>query len=685
MKLSEICLVNTWSDRFNIRGQLSLIHVNDTVHVIEYKDSERSIAVDIDLIELREPDNTVRFTFPRGSNDRLIFKIEDQVEFSVLTQAREDCQAICDMKLRLNSILRDSYYSGIYSNLDPDAKLILGDEIDRMKKENPGVFFSSLLNARLMRQDTLNSSHTTKNEDSTAIALADVQCVFCDAPKLIYKELDFLIHPNVPTTSDGKNIYMCSICIENWKEYREIAEHEDQLVLEGEINEEICAICSDTPSTLVLCGNCPRSYCNNCLQRILTTKELNELNMNPDADWLCMCCNTGFSDHPVLCRTVWKMVQSCPGRRGLHYGTIVPYSRTGQHALQSNHNNSNKTEHSSKVLSNDAMKLKSALGNGLPIDLAVAKTDAAANVPLLMSLTGKNTTISTPKSMERRSSISAEEDISPRVSSRRQHHQAHSSSTSSNTGSSVRPAAPQKGRRPQQTLYDIEDVVPEKVLQNRNKLASSSNNRKNRMEKRYGDQAIIVRGSSGGGSGLQPSGIVLDEKYYFSQYVCYYNLLCQDISRRTTRIKAASAAVIVSSPKSRGSSKAGAGSNSGVKRKYKAEEEEVLTDDVCFLCKDGGDLIECDWRCSTAKHGERCLKVYHSYCLDFEVADDKNWCCPRHYCDMCGNQTLKYICKYCPVSLCANCPETFVKKVCYFFIIVPIYYLFLIILINIYE
>ena len=43
------------------------------------------------------------------------------------------------------------------------------------------------------------------------------------------------------------------------------------------------------------------------------------------------------------------------------------------------------------------------------------------------------------------------------------------------------------------------------------------------------------------------------------------------------------------------------------------------TDDICFLCKDGGELIECDWRCYSAKNGERCLKCYHAYCLDYEV------------------------------------------------------------------
>lgn len=584
MKLTEICLVNTWSDRFSIEGKLSLLHVNDTIHVIEYKDNERSIAVDIDLVELRSPDSTIRFTFPRGSNDKLVFKVEDESEFYILCKAKEDCQAICDLKLRLNSLLRDAYYSGVYSNLDPDAKINLNDEMDRLKRENPAVHFSALLNTQDSKP-TNNSIHKVYREtsDENTVRLSEVSCVFCDSAKLMFKDLEFVLHPNVSQNSANRPVFMCGVCIENWKEFRENAEHEGQLVLPGEVNEEICAVCSDTPESLVLCGECPRSFCQNCLQHLLSPSELQEVNKSDD-DWVCVCCVSGQSRNPPLARTAWKMVMPGTGKRGYAHGTLVPYSKSKQ---------------ARPIQPVEPTLLPSAPQptGAIPPSLAALATGA-----------GASRTAAAARSTSANGSKYEEVTPEPKKSSR--------------TAATMRKAS-----------YDEDEVDPLASLQAANKNAASSNNRGKRMEKRQRDLS---------GTAVSPE---LDEKYYFGQYVGYYNLLCEDVAQRR-----AAAEIAGVSTKGKG--------------KRKSQEDEVPTDDVCFLCKDGGDLIECDWRCGSSKGGERCLKVYHTYCLDFEVAEnDEKWCCPRHYCDMCGIQTLKYICKYCPVSICANCPRKIVGKV----------------------
>lgn len=656
MKRTELCQVETWSDRFNTQGQLALLHVSDTIHVVEYKDSERSIAIDIDLIELRDADSTVRFTFPRGSGDRLVFRIDDSAQFSVLRQAREDCQAICDLKLRLNSILRDSYYSGVYSNLDPDAKLILCDEVERIKKENPGVFFSSLLNSAEVRNDSANLAHQRTKSDGNHVILGEVVCVFCDVTKIGNRELDFLVHPYVPKYSSGRHIFMCGICVENWKEYRETAEHEGQLILPGEINEEICAICSDTPSTLVMCGQCPRSFCDNCLLRTLTHQEYGDLKTQEDADWVCMCCNTGLSQNPSLLRTAWKAVVPYPGRKGIHHGSIVPFTQ----ATQAGH----KVEAKQPI--SDAARVKSALKGSASIDLAVA-----SSAPLLSALANKRA------AQAFGSPLSAEDDDISECSSPQPTRGAGSRRGRFATDHLYQQPAKSMPTTPQSstsggrgggrggrgwgrgggrggrggrgtsasytsTSYALEDVDSAVYLQAQYKLVHPNNDRGKRMQKRqgqgHGDEATETLGSTTAPTTPAAStGPVLDEKYYFGQYVGYYSLLCEEINQR----------------------KAVAIANSGKRKRALAD---VPTDDVCFLCKDGGDLIECDWTCPTGKSGERCLKVYHTYCLDFEVSDEK-WCCPRHYCDMCGVQSLKYICKYCPVSICANCPSSLVSKV----------------------
>ena len=100
------------------------------------------------------------------------------------------------------------------------------------------------------------------------------------------------------------------------------------------------------------------------------------------------------------------------------------------------------------------------------------------------------------------------------------------------------------------------------------------------------------------------------------------------------------------------------------------------TDDVCFLCKDGGDLIECDdFKHKNCDKKRRCKKVYHSYCLSYAVEDDdKEWKCPRHFCDSCGGVNLKYICKFCPLSICKSCPQAMAKKVRFISYYIKLYY-----------
>lgn len=106
------------------------------------------------------------------------------------------------------------------------------------------------------------------------------------------------------------------------------------------------------------------------------------------------------------------------------------------------------------------------------------------------------------------------------------------------------------------------------------------------------------------------------------------------------------------------------------------------TEDECFVCRDGGDVFECDWRCSgrvgkgaapqaagggsggasapafsspvtvSAFHaGARCPKVFHAECIGYEPPDNSKWECPRHKCRDCGGAAVA-ACRYCPNSLC---------------------------------
>jgi hypothetical protein len=77
---------------------------------------------------------------------------------------------------------------------------------------------------------------------------------------------------------------------------------------------------------------------------------------------------------------------------------------------------------------------------------------------------------------------------------------------------------------------------------------------------------------------------------------------------------------------------------------------EGQTEDLCFVCKDGGELFVCD--------REGCGKVYHEGCL-LKPASMERWECPRHMCIHCGDKALTWACLYCPYSCCGECAPAF--------------------------
>ncbi|KAG7380069.1 hypothetical protein PHYPSEUDO_007815 [Phytophthora pseudosyringae] len=87
-----------------------------------------------------------------------------------------------------------------------------------------------------------------------------------------------------------------------------------------------------------------------------------------------------------------------------------------------------------------------------------------------------------------------------------------------------------------------------------------------------------------------------------------------------------------------------------LKREIKDEFDE--SEDVCFCCKDGGDVIECDWKGMNGAFA-RCPKVYHEDCLGYKVPEGKTWVCPRHRCQDCGI-IAQYSCRFCVTSYCED-------------------------------
>ncbi|KAF7710601.1 histone-lysine N-methyltransferase NSD2 isoform X2 [Silurus meridionalis] len=81
------------------------------------------------------------------------------------------------------------------------------------------------------------------------------------------------------------------------------------------------------------------------------------------------------------------------------------------------------------------------------------------------------------------------------------------------------------------------------------------------------------------------------------------------------------------------------------KRRRARSEGKKQSEDECFRCGDGGQLVLCDRK--------GCTKAYHLSCLDRTKRPFGRWDCPWHHCDVCGKPSDAF-CQLCPNSFCKS-------------------------------
>ncbi|EHB06995.1 Putative histone-lysine N-methyltransferase NSD2 [Heterocephalus glaber] len=79
------------------------------------------------------------------------------------------------------------------------------------------------------------------------------------------------------------------------------------------------------------------------------------------------------------------------------------------------------------------------------------------------------------------------------------------------------------------------------------------------------------------------------------------------------------------------------------RRRRAKGEWKRQSEDECFRCGDGGQLVLCDRKL--------CTKAYHLSCLGLGKRPFGKWECPWHHCDVCGKPSMSF-CHLCPNSLC---------------------------------
>ncbi|KAM9709068.1 histone-lysine N-methyltransferase NSD2 isoform 3-T3 [Menidia menidia] len=124
-----------------------------------------------------------------------------------------------------------------------------------------------------------------------------------------------------------------------------------------------------------------------------------------------------------------------------------------------------------------------------------------------------------------------------------------------------------------------------------------------------------------------------------------YNLDCLGNEKTICRCGAPNCSGFLGDRPKNSSGQAAEPKGKRLKRKYKRRRSEgkKKSDDECFRCGDGGQLVLCDKK--------TCTKAYHLSCLNLTKRPFGRWDCPWHHCDVCGKNSDAF-CQLCPNSFC---------------------------------
>ena len=245
------------SDIEEIQGELNLYQIEDTHHILKFQPFNVFTTYSFDIDDISDVDLDKRTIHCKMKEFSVRIRVQLPDAIRKFQECIDWCRKLCLLTLRMRSIARDYYFAGIYSVMDSQS-----DSFE---------FHSSFpLLTTPQSFEIVEISTDDKNVDENARnKILSTKCIFCQTEKRNAPSVDYFIHPYVPSNSSGESIAMCDHCLMEWQRYRQAASQRNELILEGEENEEICAVCSDTPTEIVMCSACLRSFCNSCLVQVL--------------------------------------------------------------------------------------------------------------------------------------------------------------------------------------------------------------------------------------------------------------------------------------------------------------------------------------------------------------------------------------------------------------------------------
>jgi hypothetical protein len=624
------------------------------------------IVADFDDVVLRSDDCSCTFKSSReDANVSAVTKVFviGNSDFTLLQAVINEARRIRDLRLQVAASTRDIYYSHFYSVVDPNADVVVSDEFAKISQEEEMGPEELLLLLRKPSkgkeiEEVSKAQPSPKSPRTVDYSRFNIECVYCNIKRVNAPETLFTVHPYVPNNYENRPIFMCLPCAENWKDYREKAIRDDILILENEVNEEICSVCSDMPEELILCSKCPRSFCDQCLHKSVPATKLAK--MLKEDDWLCMCCATACDSTALLGKDTWHIIKPSPlSVSGTVGGSKLKHSVEGDEATSPHTESEPVTEDSAEMVSSAgagtrrssrpttfasvlqhslaANKSSFSVGSTVspvaapreePIVRPAARLWSEEEIAALRAAANKHKNMITDilRDSALREMLVDRSDSSilckikwmlqnPVKAETQIERTVESSKDERSSLAEVAASRRRQNREPDAALPDDEKMELER---------SESKRRRQSREKNEISVATVEAPKKNAQS--ESNRKQVSEYFYFANYVKFYDGVCTMAT--------------------------------------KAGRRKTATDDSCFLCKDGGELVECDHKlCGTRGGPFGCRKVYHDYCLSYKVPESVSvWICPRHYCDVCGSDKLTYMCKYCPFSICARCPEAMVER-----------------------
>ena len=269
--MTVLCVVAATRMSFNAAKKLSseghlevLIMINklsDTSNLFQYglRGGAKEILGIADLDDLEMLKNCASSSSPATIAQTLLvrvgdcyqtFRIDNLNDYNMFNDLVSECRMLSEMTLRLDCLTRDIYFAGVYSTCEIEGGGVLLSEMllkIQNQQKDPSEFQIFDISSRMSSYgDKLNSKSAPLESNAITTQhhiMSEINCVFCGAQKMTEISRDFTIHPYVSATFEKKHIYMCIPCVHNWKQFREKAIVDNQLVLKDEINEELCGKC----------------------------------------------------------------------------------------------------------------------------------------------------------------------------------------------------------------------------------------------------------------------------------------------------------------------------------------------------------------------------------------------------------------------------------------------------------